>query len=230
MRNSGLVKNDIQNVLKALKKVAGVDAQNFTEEVGGIDTSDVGAISYSFVMHFKMTTPPDNTLPLIPIDVRLEMEVNEDLRSTDETLGGNYVMQLHITGQEGEKQYMCSWHLDLDSRTDRRYIHPRYHLTYGGKNMRDELKQDKEYFGKLMLMATPRIPMAPLDGILAIDFVLNHFYKNDIINDVLNDSRYKEAVRASQTRIWGPYYRSIYEHFSGGALASKGVQYVPNLK
>ena len=33
MRNSGLVKNDIQNVLKALKKVSGVDAQNFTEEV-----------------------------------------------------------------------------------------------------------------------------------------------------------------------------------------------------
>ena len=63
MRNSGLVKNDIQNVLKALKKVSGVDSQNFTEEVGGIDTRDVGIISYNFVMHFKMTTPPDNTLP-----------------------------------------------------------------------------------------------------------------------------------------------------------------------
>lgn len=230
MRNSGLVKSDIQNVLKAIKKVSGVDAQNFTEEAGGIDTSDVGSISYSFVMHFKMTSPPDNTLPSIPIDVKLEMEVNEDLRNTDETLGGNYVMQLHVTGQESEKQYMCSWHLDLDPGTERRYMHPRYHLTYGGKNMRDELKQDKESFGKLLLMATPRIPMAPLDGILAIDFVLNHFYKNDMIIDVLNDSRYKEAVRASQTRIWGPYYKSIHEYFTGGGMKQKGAQYVPNLR
>lgn len=230
MRNSGLVKNDIQNVLKALKTISGIDAQSFMEEVGGIDTSDAGFISYDFEMHFKMTTPPDNTSPSIPIDVKLKMEVNEDLRNSDETLGGKYEMQLLVTGQEGEKHYMCSWHLDLDPGIDRRYMHPRYHLTYGGKNMRDEIKHDKDSFGQLMLMATPRIPTAPLDGILAIDFVLNHFYKRDAISDVMNNNRYKEAVKASQTRLWEPYYRSICEHFSGGALAQKGTQYVPNLK
>ena len=230
MRNSGLVKNDIQNVLKALKIVSGIDTQDFTEAVGGIDTSDAGYISYNFVMHFKMATPPDNTPPSIPIAVKLEMEVNENLRNTDETLEGKYAMQLYVAGQEGERQYMCSWHLDLDSESDHRYIHPKYHLTYGGKNMRDELKQDKDSFGKMMLMAAPRIPMAPLDGILAIDFVLNHFYKSDIIGEVLDNSRYKEAVKASQTRLWEPYYRSICDHFTGGSLARKGVQYVPNLK
>lgn len=230
MRNSGLIKNDILNVLKAVKSISGIDTRNFTEAVGGIDTTDVGNISYHFVMHFKMTTPPDNTAPSIPVDVKLEMEVNEDLRNTDETIGGNYVMQLHITGQDGDKQYICSWHLDLESGTDLRYMHPRYHLTYGGKNMRDEVKQDKDSFGKLLLMATPRIPMAPLDGILAIDFVLNNFYKSDMIGDVLNDSRYKEAVKTSQVRLWGPYYRSIHEHFTSGTLAPKGVQYIPSLR
>lgn len=230
MRNSEFVKSDILNVLKTIKVIAGIDTQNFTEVAGGIDTSDVGSISYNFVMHFKIAVPPDNTSPSIPIDVKLEMEVNENLRSIDETLEGNYGMQLLVTGQEGEKQYMCSWHLDLDPGTEHRYKHPRFHLTYGGKNMRDELKQDKDCFGKLMLMATPRIPIAPLDGVLAIDFVLNQFYKSDEIVDVLNNSRYKEAVKASQARLWEPYYRGIHEYFTGGALAKKGAQYVPNLK
>lgn len=229
MRSCGLVKSDIMDVLKALKAIAGIDAQNFSEVAGEIDTSNPCVVSYSFDMHFKLSIAPDNTSPSIPIDVTLEMEVNENLQNFGETLNGDYSMQLFISGHKDGKHYMCSWHMDLDSGTDRRYVHPRYHLTYGGKKMRDEIKNNNDSFGQLLLMATPRIPLAPMDGILAIDFVLNHFYKSDKISSVLNNSKYREAVKASQTRIWEPYYRSICNHFTGGALAQQGAQYVPNL-
>lgn len=229
IRNSGLVKSDILNVLKVLKAISGIDIQNFFEVAGTIDSTNVGAVSYSFDMLFKMSTPPDNTQPSMPIDVKLSMEVNENLQNDEETIEGTYMMQLLISGRKNGKVYMCSWHLDLDPGTDRRYLHPRYHLTYGGKKMRDEIKKNIDYFGQSLLMATPRIPIAPMDGILAIDFVLNHFYKAEKIGSVLNNTKYREAVKASQTRIWEPYYRSLYEHFTGGALSHKGAQYIPNL-
>lgn len=229
IRNSGLVKNDILNVLKVLKAISGIDIQNFFEVAGTIDSTNAGAISYSFDMLFKMSTPPDNTQPSMPIDVKLSMEVNENLQKDEETIEGTYMMQLLISGRKNGKVYMNSWHLDLDPGTDRRYLHPRYHLTYGGKKMRDEIKKNIDCFGQSLLMATPRIPIAPMDGILAIDFVLNHFYKAEKIGHVLNNTKYREAVKASQTRIWEPYYRSLYEHFTGGVMSHKGAQYMPNL-
>lgn len=228
-RTSGLVKNDILSVLKALKAIAGIDLQNFNEVAGAIDTSNAGVVSYSFDMLFKLTTPPDNTYPSRPIEIKLSMDVNENLQNTEETIEGTYLMQILISGINDGKCYLCSWHLDLEPKTKCRYKHPQYHLTYGGKKMRDEVKKNADYFGQSLLMTTPRIPIAPMDGILAIDFVLNHFYKEQKIGAVLNNSKYREAVKASQTRIWEPYYRSIHEHFTGGALAHKGKQYVPNL-
>lgn len=228
-RNSGLIKNDILSVLKVLKTIAGIDIQDFYKEAGAIDTSNAGAVSYSFDMLFKLTIPPDNTHPSKPIDVKLSMEVNENLQNNDLTLEGTYVMQLYISELKDGKYHMCSWHLDLEPETECRYMHPLYHLTYGGKKMRDEIKKNPDCFGQSLLMATPRLPVAPMDGILAIDFVLNHFYKAEKISEVLNNSKYREAVKASQVRIWEPYYRSIHEHFTGGALAHKGKQYVPNL-
>lgn len=229
IRNSCLVKSDILNVLKVLRSISGIDVNSFYEKAGTIDTSNVGVVSYSFDMLFKITTPPDNTYPPKPIDLKLSMEINENLQNDEETIEGIYMMQLFICGLKDGKSYMCSWHLDLETGSDCRYMHPRYHLTYGGKKMRDEIKKDSDFFGQSLVLATPRIPIAPMDGILAIDFVLNHFYKSEKISSVLNNTKYREAVKASQKRIWAPYYRSIYEHFSGGALAHKGKQYVPNL-
>ncbi len=229
IRNSGLIKSDILNVLKVLRSISDIDINSFYKEAGAIDTSNAGVVSYSFDMLFRIITPPDNTYPSKPIDVKLSMEVNENLQNNEETIEGTYMMQLFICGLKNGKSYMCNWHLDLDPGTDRRYMHPRYHLTYGGKKMRDEIKKDADYFGQSLMLATPRLPIAPMDGILAIDFVLNHFYKTEKISAVLNNTRYREAVKASQKRIWAPYYRSIHEHFSGGALAHKGKQYVPNL-
>lgn len=217
------------SVVKALKNIEGIDTSNFSNVAGNIDTSDVNAISYCFTMVFKMTTPPDNTLPSLPIDIELEMEVNENLQNTNETICGEYAMQLQLNSVKGGEHFMCCWHLDLDPGTERRYMHPRFHLTFGGKNMREKYRTDHDAFGHLMMMATPRIPCAPMDSILAIDFVLDHFYRSDDIADVLNNTKYREAVKESQKRIWCPYYKTISDSILKQEPIGNGLKYLPNL-
>lgn len=230
MSNSTIIKNEFEGVLKALEGISNIDTQNLSQAVGSMNTYGPDIVSYAFTLTFWQIEPPDNTIPAVNnMDIKLEMVVNENLNNGDEPLGNGYGMQLNISGIKDGQRYMCSWHLDLDTSKDHRYIHPRYHLTYGGKSMRDQYKDNNSYFGQLMLPVTPRIPCAPMDGILAIDFILNHFYKSNDIGDVLSDSQYRNAVKASQRRIWKPYYESLHRFFVGNEKTGLGVKYMPNL-
>ena len=95
--------------------------------------------------------------------------------------------------------------------------------------MRDKYIGGSSYFGQLLLLATPRIPYVPMDGILAIDFILNHFYKSDDIGEVLSNSQYRKAVKASQRRLWKPYYESLHRFFAIDEKNGLGVKYMPGL-
>ena len=230
MANSTSIKNDFEAMLKVLEGIGSLDVQNLSQAVGYMDTYGQDVVVYAFTLTFWQITPPDNTLPPVSnMDIRLEMKVKENLNNTYEPFDSDYAMQLYLSGIKGGQQYMCSWHLDLDTTTDHRYIHPRFHLTYGGKKMRDKLKDDNSVFGQLLLPVTPRIPCAPMDGVLAIDFLLNHFYKKDDIGDVLSNSQYRKAVKASQIRIWKPYYESLHRFFVSNEQAGLGIKYMPSL-
>lgn len=224
------IKEDYLSILKALKRINAADTSSLSQAVGNMSSGNTRGVSYAFVLDFWQICPPDNTLPEVEsFSIRLEMDVVEDLMNKEEPLGGKYVMQLYLTGLKGGRQYSCSWHLDLETEEDHRYIHPRYHLTYGGKSMKDKIKNDQTAFGQLLLPVTPRIPCAPMDGILAIDFILNHFYKHDEIADVLNDSGYRKAVKESQNRLWKPYYAAIHRFFANGEKVGYGKKYLPSL-
>ncbi len=60
-----------------------------------------------------------------------------------------------------------------------------------------------------LLLEAPRPALAPLDGILAIDFVLSH-YHGTIWEDLrLMDPRYARLRAPSMRRYWGPYFRLL---------------------
>ncbi len=231
MLNATIIKNDFEAMLRVLERIDSVDVRNISQAVGCMDAYGQDIVSYAFILNFWQITPPDNTLPALSnMDISLEMKVKENLKNEEEPIASDYAMQLCISGVKDGQKYMCSWHLDLDNSTDHRYIHPRFHLTYGGKIMRDMFHDGHSSgFGQLLLLVTPRIPCMPMDGILAIDFILNHFYKSDDIGEILSNSQYRKAVKASQRRLWKPYYDSLYRFFAKNEKNGLGVKYMPGL-
>lgn len=99
------------------------------------------------------------------------------------------------------------WHLDYDSNEENEYVHPDFHLTFGGKPM------SKIKLGDVLLLPAPRLPHPPMDAILGIDFIIRHFIKKEKSNKILNDSQYKKAVKSSQERLWKPYMLATASHW-----------------
>lgn len=132
---------------------------------------------------------------------------------------------------------VSSIHLDFDNPTNADFIHPDFHMTFGGKSMTDyfEGENNDEVFGKALLLTSPRLPHPPMDAILGIDFILRNYFKKELYDKVFCDSKYRQAVRQSQERLWKPYMLALAGHwcqFNGciyndnNSLAQK---YNPNL-
>ena len=66
-----------------------------------------------------------------------------------------------------------AWHVDthLFAGEAGDGVHPRFHFQFGGK---DFAHLDEAIRG-VLLSEAPRLACAPLDGVLAIDFVLSHY-------------------------------------------------------
>lgn len=93
-----------------------------------------------------------------------------------------------------------SWHLDRHPQKNPSvFIHPLYHFQYGGRVL-DDIKNHGEH----LILETPRIPHFPLDGILAIDFVLSNYY-GELWSNLKEEPEYKRIIENSQKRLWRPY-------------------------
>ena len=68
-----------------------------------------------------------------------------------------------------EKNYYSSFHLDYDASDNADVIHPWFHFTYGGHNLKEEET------GNVLLLTSPRLPYMPMDFFLGIDFILSNF-------------------------------------------------------
>jgi len=96
-----------------------------------------------------------------------------------------------------------SWHLDKNIGEDEEnFYHPEYHFHFGGHEMTNNNKVD---FGQLFLLEAPRIAHLPLDGILAIDFIIRNFYKEETHKKLTSKPQYKNILKRAQERFWKPY-------------------------
>lgn len=153
---------------------------------------------------------PNNTRPNVTsLEILLNVQITETL--LDENKIDNpvsvYNFSIEITGKNGEQTVRSSWHLDFDNALDSEYLHPSFHLTYGGKTMKST------ELGNVLLLPTPRISYPPMDAVLGIDFVLSNFVKKDTYNKIKANSQYKAAVKRSQQRLWRPYMLSMANHW-----------------
>ncbi|HUH73108.1 MAG TPA: hypothetical protein VLZ75_01750 [Chitinophagales bacterium] len=100
--------------------------------------------------------------------------------------------------------FYASWHLDKNIKSPNyTYIHPEYHLTFGGNKLE---QKGVDSFGSALILPTPRIAYPPMDVILGIDFILQNYFPSEKVYKLIEDSRYKEIVFNSQQRLWKPYY------------------------
>lgn len=162
-------------------------------------------------LKFKVDTIPNNTRPNVKsLDILLSVYIKEEECPKDNicnVVNEKYNFALEILGKNGERTVHSSWHLDYDNSSESEYVHPCFHLTYGGKAMK------AKDLGDLILLPTPRIAYPPMDAILGIDFILSNFLKKNKYNQIKAISQYKTAVKNSQQRLWQPYMLSLARHW-----------------
>ena len=161
-------------------------------------------------LKLKIDVVPNNTRPSVKsLEVLLNVQITENKYNENNICNAvsNYNFSIEILGRNGKQAVYSSWHLDFDNVTESEYIHPSFHLTYGGKAMKTvEL-------GDVLLLPSPRISYPPMDAVLGIDFVLSNFVKKEIYNRIKVNSQYKAAVKHSQQRLWRPYMLSLAKHW-----------------
>lgn len=111
---------------------------------------------------------------------------------------------------------LSSWHHDrhITGGEDPQYAHPHYHFQHGGHKM-----WGNDDFGSAIVFESPRIAHPPLDGILAVDFVLSNFCGNKW-RELLEDSEYLRLIKEAQERLWRPYAISTASKWSPGLSKS----------
>ena len=160
-------------------------------------------------LKFNIREVPRNTRPNVEL---MEVLLNVSFQELqDDIPGSNYCFRITAQGLDGNVNLVkSSWHLDYDINNNQEYIHPHFHLTWGGDTMKGL------GLGDVLLLPTPRISYPPLDIILGIDFVLSNFVKADIYKKIQCDSQYKNAVKNAQEKYWKPYMLSMASHWNDG--------------
>jgi hypothetical protein len=101
----------------------------------------------------------------------------------------------------------AAWHVDthLYTTTPSHAVHPRFHFQVGGERL-DEI--DESIRG-IFMPETPRVPCAPLDAILALDFVLAQYCGADWTSLRDREPRYGRVRKKPMQRYWSPYFRTL---------------------
>lgn len=120
----------------------------------------------------------------------------------------NLNVNLVLTDQS--KKFRQCWHFDRhvsesnDNAPDA--AHPVYHFQSGGRHI---WGYEDDFFGNVLFVEGPRIAHPPMDGILAIDFVLSNYFGKAWKNLFANTD-YSNIIGAMQKKIWKPYADSFH--------------------
>lgn len=191
---------EIQNIAKILRK------ERLCTDVSPLTNGYKKGECNVAKLKFNIKDIPRNTTPSVSIlDVLLDLAYKET--NNTEIPISQYCFRITAVGQKQGDVFQSSWHLDYDNNTGQNYIHPHFHLTWGG----DILKNLN--LGDVLLLPTPRISYPPMDIVLGIDFVLSNFVKVDLYRQIQNDSQYKAAVKNAQEKYWKPYMLSLAHHW-----------------
>ncbi len=186
-----------------------------------------------FDLDRKAVKAQRNSKPSDLKSISLALKVGLQGRCLDEDALSDPFLKLSVecvvTGRRKAMKgdYHSAWHLDRDAPKDGQkradLAHPAYHLQYGGQRL-PPLGSP----GNHLLLGSPRVAHPPLDGVLAVDFVLSNYFPK-LWRDLRLDGRYKELIDRSQWRCWRPYSMASAERWSSGASEWDGLPIWPQV-
>lgn len=93
-------------------------------------------------------------------------------------------------------------------------IHPLYHFQFGGA----KFAGIGEDLGRTFALDPPRLMHPPMDGIIAIDFVLAN-YAGPVWEMLRDDTHNKKLVAPRFENLWQPFFSTIAGSFGRDRLA-----------
>lgn len=180
---------------------------------------EIRDLSLKFRHNPKHLMPKDIHDLTLQLNVSVYGEILDSIRINDPFIymGISIVLigDRAIKREDGEVEVIkviSSFHLDRDKDTDSEEPHPSYHFQFGGRNMRD-LKKNEESYGHLMVLDIPRINHYPMEGILAIDFVLSNFF-HKTWGKLIQNGEYLNLVAEKQDLCIKPYFQALANKWS----------------
>jgi hypothetical protein len=126
-----------------------------------------------------------------------------------------FLVKQELRGKKIKNAFRVERHKHKISDMTPEFIHPIYHLQYGG----DKLTGDEDFdTGDVLFCDAPRIMHPPMDIILAIDFVLANYYsfhECEEYKQLLKDSAYQKIINNAKNRFWKPYFLGLAANFIG---------------
>lgn len=206
LQEAGLVR-DAGPLLRAAGQCGDRNDFSWGYEFAGLEFSLAGN-------QMRHTRPDGAELDSIELAVLLSgLCLNESAEDDPfEKLNVNIV----VTGLDANaNQLVTAWHLDKHEGGKSEFHHPNYHFHYGGKKIwGSEATQDFGY-GSLLLLESPRLDHKPLDGILAVDFVLANFLGSAWRKLNTEDDRYADLVRGAEKRCHWAYCNAAVTRLQG---------------
>jgi len=135
--------------------------------------------------------------------------------SKDMTVGQNHFLQLDmqlvlsafaLDSDCIEKTVKSAWHMDMDTSPDNDYVHPLFHINFGGREL--EALGDT---GEILLLRSPRLMHPPMDIFLAVDFVVQNFFGRQ--HSLFQDTDYQKLINKYRAFHWRSYALALASNF-----------------
>jgi len=119
-------------------------------------------------------------------------------------------LNVNLVLTDQSKTFRQCWHFDkhLASKQDNApdAAHPLYHFQSGGRHV---WGYPDDFFGKVLFVEGPRISHPPMDGVLAIDFVLSNYF-GKAWKELFANHEYVNIIGSMQRKIWKPFADSFH--------------------
>lgn len=149
----------------------------------------------------------------------LEIELNVDLAGSclvpdegaDPFFRLNVELLLRGSVEDAHQFHHAAWHLDrqIDGQTNGcSLVHPLYHVQYGGQGLPTTTLPPSR-----LLLESPRLPHAPMDAVLAVDFVLANYFADIWTNLRVEEGPYHDILMQSQDVCWKFFASRLQDPF-----------------
>lgn len=169
----------------------------------------------TFSIETPSNTRPSNIGKELTLQLSLSIVCRCDDTSHDPFDKHEFNIELFDSPPPESAAYI-SWHCDRhiggSALQDSGESHPLYHFQHGGRKTNEHVAD--EHVGRVLLLASPRLPHPPMDAILAVDFVLANFNAT-IWRGLRDESEYTRLVTSAQRRFWKPYTDLLGAAFDG---------------